>query len=175
MDKNSRWGRHYHGSTYGLLKAFDTVPHRRLLCKLQYNGINGKLLGCITNSLMGHSRKVKVSECSSSWGPLTSGILQGSVLGPILFVIYINDLPCNTSSAVYIFPDDVHDVETLQSDLYKLDQWSMNDYSSSTRINVKYWQLGLLLDFWIMHYIYIVMMRNTKHLRIWKRHRGYHT
>ena len=114
-------------------KAFDSVPHQRLLRKLKAHGINGNLLQWIESFLIGRKQRVSVNGHKSTWKPVRSGIPQGSVLGPILFIIYINDLPNAVSSLVRIFADDtkvftrVHSEEDfcrLQDDLDKLGEWS---------------------------------------------------
>jgi hypothetical protein len=114
-------------------KAFDTVPHRRLLGKLDAYGIRGPLLMWVESFLLGRSQRVSVNGALSSTQPVLSGIPQGSVLGPLLFVIYINDLPDNLSSPVLMFADDTRsyremkskeDACQLQHDLVELEEWS---------------------------------------------------
>ena len=117
------------------MKAFDKVPHNRLLYKLQNYGISGKILGWITSFLTGRTQQVKINGATSGNAPVTSGIPQGSVLGPILFVIYINDLPevVDKNSYVYLFADDtkvfrqiktLYDKVILQNDIKNLLVWS---------------------------------------------------
>ena len=115
--------------------AFDTVPHQRLLVKLKGYGICGKVLQWIAAFLDGRRQCVIVSGSKSSWSPVTSGIPQGSVLGPILFVCYINDMSEVVESPAHMFADDTKiyrqittqsDQETLQADLKQLEEWSKN-------------------------------------------------
>lgn len=114
-------------------KAFDTVPHERLLYKLQAYGIEGKLLDWIRAFLTNRQQQVRVGSSLSSWAPVISGIPQGSVLGPTLFLVYINDLPDVVSNIVKLFADDSkvyrvisnpEDCSSLQEDLDSLQQWS---------------------------------------------------
>ena len=78
---------------FDFAKAFDTVPHQRLLVKLAGYGIGGKMLQWIAALLEGRRQRVLVNGSNSSWSTVTSGIPQGSVHGPMLFVCYIKDMP----------------------------------------------------------------------------------
>ena len=90
-------------------KAFDTVSHPKLLHKLKSYGILGKLLQWITAWLTGRSQSVKLGDIYSSFKAVLSGVFQGSVLGPLLFLIFINDLPDNISPDANptLFADDL--------------------------------------------------------------------
>ena len=87
-------------------KAFDNVPHRRLLYKLDYYGIRGSTHKWITSWLSERSQKVVLDGQASDPVPVLFGVPQGSVLGPVLFLIFINDLPENIRSSVRLFADD---------------------------------------------------------------------
>ena len=88
------------------MKAFDKVPHRRLVKKMERYGINQSTINWVRNFLSNRKQKVSVNGTESRDHEVTSGIPQGSVLGPILFVIYINDMPENVFAETYLFADD---------------------------------------------------------------------
>ena len=115
-------------------KAFDKVWHEGLVFKLKQNGINGRLLSLISDFLSNRRQRVVLNGQESSWEPILAGVPQGSVLGPLLFLVYINDLTDNISSSMRLFADDsslflrVRDIQvcqaTLTNDLDMITQWA---------------------------------------------------
>jgi hypothetical protein len=87
-------------------KAFDKVPHRRLLRKLEAHGISGKTLKWVASWLNGRRQKVVLNGKVSSEASVLSGVPQGSVLGPILFIVFLNDIDLVVSSKILKFADD---------------------------------------------------------------------
>ena len=114
-------------------KAFDKVWHEGLLFKLKRNGINGTLHSFLSDYLSDRRQRVVLNGIESSWLPIESGVPQGSVLGPLLFLIYINDLTEGISSNMRLFADDsslfikVRDIQETQTqlmeDLDKITSW----------------------------------------------------
>ena len=114
-------------------KAFDTVPHLRLLEKLKSYGISGDIITWVREFLSNRTQIVKVNGEESFTAPVLSGIPQGSVLGPLLFVIYINDIPESILSHAFLFADDTkvfrkisnkRDSVILQEDIKSLESWT---------------------------------------------------
>jgi len=114
-------------------KAFDSVPHRRLIEKLKSFGIDGKLLKWMDDFLTSRTMKVGLRGTFSQLPEVLSGVPQGSVLGPLLFLLYVNELPSWIKCDMKMFADDTKlwcriktDAESvvLQADLDSLQSWS---------------------------------------------------
>ena len=103
-------------------KAFDKVPHKRLMLKIKLLGIMGKIYAWIEDWLKDSSQRVVLLGSSSNWVTVKSGVPQGSVLGPLLFLIYINDIDDSVSCNLLKFADDtkVCSVVANQNDIDKL-------------------------------------------------------
>ena len=111
-------------------KAFDSVNHRKLLSKLRCFGIGNQLISWIKDFLRNRGQVVKVENSTSSRCNVISGVPQGSVLGPLLFLLYVNDLSAQLVSECRLFADDAvlyntrQNKDILQQDLLKLELWS---------------------------------------------------
>jgi len=125
-------------------KAFDTVSHTKLLYKLQSYGLSGSLFNWLSSFISDRSFTVRVGNSESDIFRVLSGVPQGSILGPLLFILFVNDLPNAVQSVCRLFADDVkiyrcfrslqNDVEIFQNDLNSVVQWSQA------------WQLSLSFD-----------------------------
>src|SRR6218665_1894264 len=116
-------------------KAFDKVPHKRLAKKLQACGITGQALTWIQSWLSGRRQKVGIRENRSSWRTVLRGVPQGSVLGPLLFVLFINDIDDGILSKIskvaddtklYIAVGDDQEADILREDLRRMFRWSQD-------------------------------------------------
>lgn len=114
-------------------KAFDTVPHKRLVNKLEHLGFAGGLLNWLKAFLINRTMRVVVNGSFSAWAVVLSGVPQGSVLGPLLFLLFVNELPDWIKNNICMFADDTKiwtrltnptDAESLQKDLDSLSTWS---------------------------------------------------
>ena len=114
-------------------KAFDTPPHELLKSKLFSYGIGGRTLKRIDSFLCFRQQRVVVNGVKSDWAPVLSGVPQGTVLGPLLFSLYINDISSDIESEIRLFADDCvcyreikdeEDTMKLQSDIDRLGSWS---------------------------------------------------
>lgn len=115
-------------------KAFDRVPHERLMWKLEnYGGVKGKTLEWMRDYLQGRQMRTMIRNKFSTWKRVTSGVPQGAVLAPIMFLVYINDMGEGINSYMNMFADDAkmmrhikseQNCRELQRDLDKIKQWS---------------------------------------------------
>ena len=118
---------------FGFRKAFDTVPHELLKLKLHSYGVSKQVLNWISSFVANRSQSVVVNGSSSAKSNVLSGVPQGTVLGPIFFIIFINDIVKCVDSKIRLFADDcvcyrvirsVKDCLTLQKDIDKLGKWA---------------------------------------------------
>ena len=133
-------------------KAFDKVPHQRLLLKLKSHGMENSIINWIEQWLNDRRQRVVVDGEVSSWKPVLSGVPQGSVLGPILFLVYIHYLEEGVTGNILKFADDtklfrktkeIGYKQKLQDDIDKLVRWSENGRCYSILGNVNVYTQGL--------------------------------
>jgi len=119
-----------------LSKAFDLVPHGRLLTKIAHLGVDSRVVVWIREFLLGRMQRVRVGGHLSEEVRVTSGVPQGSILRPLLFLAYVNDNSRNIKSTIRLFADDCtiyrkiinkEDIEKLQKDLDRLGEWAVEN------------------------------------------------
>ena len=124
---------HYDLIILDFAKAFDKVVFNRLLFKLQKSGLDGKLLIWVKSWLTNRTQKVVVDGSHSHKEPVLSGVPQGTVLGPLLFLVYINDINSDIKSTLRLFADDsllyrkvtsCEDQCIIQRDIDQLSKWA---------------------------------------------------
>ena len=128
-------------------KAFDKVPHSTLLHKLSLFGIGGNLLRLISSYLSNRVQCVKVGHLYSRWETSTSGVPQGSVLGPLLFFVFMNDLPSVClSSIMFLYADDSKAIYTnlknLQLDLNACISWANQNLMEFNASKTEFFAIG---------------------------------
>ena len=96
-------------------KAFDKVCHRKLLLKLNYYGINGDIHNWIRDFIYDRTQRVVVRGTFSAPIAVKSSVPKGTVLGPLLFLVYINDMPMTVESNIALFADDAYLYKTVKS------------------------------------------------------------
>ena len=118
----------------GISKVFDKVWHKGLICKLKQNGISGNILNTIIDFLSFRKQRIVLNGKVSQWTSIEAGVPQGSILGPLLYLIYIKDLSDDLSTNAKLFASDtslfsvVRDINTsaahLNNDLRKISNWA---------------------------------------------------
>jgi hypothetical protein len=147
-------------------KAFDKVSHPHLINKLKSYGISDPLIEWINNFLSGRKQRVVIDGHESNWLEVTSGVPQGSILRPLMFLVYINDLPSSVTSNVDLFADDSvihHQISTsndcvlFQENLNQVGDWCDASLVQLNPLNYEYNLVGIPLQSVAQH----------KHLGIW--------
>ena len=133
-------------------KAFDKVWHAGLLFKLKNMGITEELLIWISNYLSDRQQRVVLQGESSCWADINAGVPQGSVLGQLLFLVYINDMKKGLTSKLTLFADDnlllsisnchITNSQILNSDLEKLEAWAQQWIVSFSAFKQTVWWLS---------------------------------
>ena len=115
-------------------RAFDRVWHEGIIAKLKDAGITGNLLKWFQSYLSDRKQRVVLPSTQSEWNDIKASVPQGSILGPLLFLVYINDIVIDINSNIRLFADDtglfsvadnpIAAANTLNSDLLKISQWA---------------------------------------------------
>ena len=118
-------------------KAFDRVWHKGLMAKLKSSGMSDQLINLLTDYLNDRRQCVIIPGSKSEWAPIRAGVPQGSIIGPLMFLIYINDIVSTVNSNIRLFADDtglylvidnnqdiLTSADTLNSDIRNILQWS---------------------------------------------------
>ena len=171
-------------------KAFDKVCHQKLSLKREHYGKRGRNLQWIKTFLENRTQKIAVPGVTSSVSAVTSSVPQGTVLGPLLFVIYINNMPSTFSSTIGLFADDTYvyrsirnidDCKILQEDLQKLMQWEQSWSMEFNPDKCKVLRIAnkrkVIKYRYLLHNVIIKEVSNAKYLCItmntrlrWKNH-----
>ena len=128
--------------------AFDKVCHDGLIHKLKCKGVGGQLLNWFMSYLTDRKQRVIINGQHSNWAQIHAGVPQGSILGPLLFIIYIDDIIENIESNIFLFADDTSLLESitdpllsfakLNRDLSKLNEWAKQWLVTFNPLKTKY-------------------------------------
>ena len=189
LAKSMNHGEQIDSILLGFSKAFDKVCYWKLLLKLEHYGIRGRNFQWVKKFLENRTQKVAITGVTSSVSAVTSGVPQGTVLGPLLFLIFINDLPSTVSSTIGLFADDTYiyrsirnndDCKILQEDVQKLMQWescSMEFHPDKCKV-LKITNKRKVIKYrYLLHNVILEEVFNAKYLGVtmntrlsWKKH-----